>query len=89
MFPLLVVTAVAQFVAYLTTQHQSWLLSGLLILAMGPYTMFVLLEDIATLRKSNATEVEATTKRFCKLHHVRLVLSVAGFGLALVALAEM
>jgi hypothetical protein len=67
----------------------NWAISGLLLMLIGPYTAVVLGEDIETLRKADSTEVEETTKRFCRLHHVRLVLAVAGFGLSLFGLAEL
>jgi Domain of unknown function (DUF1772) len=89
MVPLLFSTSVAHAVAYGTTKDKNWALSGILIMLVGPYTKVVLMEDITTLRKADATEVKETITRFCKLHHVRLVLAMVGLGLSLVGLAEM
>lgn len=61
----------------------------MLLGCIGPYTGIVLGEDIEALRKSNCEEVEETTRRFCRMHHLRLLAAGVGFGLSLVALFEL
>ena len=67
----------------------NFVVSATLLAAIGPYTKIVLGEDIETLRKSNPSQIDETARRFCNLHHVRLVAATIAFGFALVALAEL
>ena len=89
MVPVLVCGTVANITAYVQTSHVNFAYAAGLIALIAPYTSIILGEDIEALRKSNVKEVAATTKRFCQLHHPRLVIAATAFGLALVALAEL
>ena len=89
MVPLLISSTLAHASAFWTTANRNWAISGVIIMLIGPYTAMVLGEDIETLRKAEDSEVAKTAKRFCNLHHFRLVMALAGFGLSLVGLAEM
>lgn len=87
MVPLLAATSLAHFAAYFASRGRSWILSGLLIMSIGPYTGIVLMEDIDALRGSDAAECARTVRRFCNLHHVRTVLAGTAFVLSLRELA--
>ena len=89
MVPLIGCTALANGAAYYATKDRLWVSAGLLTFLIGPYTALVLGEDIEKLRNSSTKEVAETTKRFCLLHHARLGLGLAGFGLALVGLVNL
>lgn len=91
MVSLILTATLAHGGAYYTSvarNRNNWAISGFLLMMIGPYTAIVLGEDIETLRKADSKEVATTARRFCNLHHVRLVLAVAGFGLSLISLAE-
>ena len=78
------------FAAYYYYPSINFVVSSTLLALIGPYTKFVLGEDIETLRKlSNPSQIDETARRFCNLHHVRLVAATIAFGFALVALAEL
>jgi hypothetical protein len=47
------------------------------------------MEDIDHIRKPDSTQIVETTKEFCRLHHFRTILAMAGFGLSLIELANM
>ena len=89
MVPLLASSVLAHGRMFWTTKNQNWAISAALSAAIGVYTGVVLGEDIETLRKSNTAEVAETATRFCNLHHLRLVMAAAGFGLSLVGLADL
>lgn len=89
MIPMLLSSVVSNVVAYKMTSNGKFAWSAAFIGCIGPYTGIVLGEDIESLRDSNCEEVEETTRRFCRLHHFRLVVAGVGFGLSLVALAEL
>eukprot|EP00956_Cyclotella_meneghiniana_P004821 scaffold5975_cov64-Cyclotella_meneghiniana.AAC.9 len=78
MKPLLLSAVVCNAIAYRITKHGNY-----------PYTAIVLGEDIDSLRKASCREVEETTEHFCKMHHLRSVAAGLGFGMSLMALAEM
>eukprot|EP00562_Extubocellulus_spinifer_P006242 CAMPEP_0178516236 /NCGR_PEP_ID=MMETSP0696-20121128/24997_1 /TAXON_ID=265572 /ORGANISM="Extubocellulus spinifer, Strain CCMP396" /LENGTH=198 /DNA_ID=CAMNT_0020146481 /DNA_START=55 /DNA_END=651 /DNA_ORIENTATION=+ len=65
-----------------------WGAAATMIGLIGPYTGFVLMEDIDKLRTSSTEEVEVTTRRFCNLHHPRLGMALVGYGFALFGLAS-
>mmetsp|Transcript_34506 Transcript_34506/g.83516 ORF Transcript_34506/g.83516 Transcript_34506/m.83516 type:complete len:154 (-) Transcript_34506:1946-2407(-) len=88
MIPVLLSGVISNIMAFRLTNHVNFAYTASLIGCIGPYTGIILGEDIEALRKSNDEEVGETARRFCKLHHVRLVAAAAGFGMALVALAE-
>mmetsp|Transcript_26699 Transcript_26699/g.56775 ORF Transcript_26699/g.56775 Transcript_26699/m.56775 type:complete len:154 (-) Transcript_26699:89-550(-) len=89
MIPVLASGVMSNLLAFRLTKHVNFAYTATLIGCIGPYTGIILGEDIEALRNSNALEVEKCTRRFCKLHHLRLVAAAAGFGLSLFALAEM
>lgn len=91
MVPLLVSASIANAVAwYMTDKDNRWAAAGICSFLLGPYTGIVLGEDIQALRKSSSGgAVQATTKRFCLLHHVRLGIVGIGFGLSLFGLTEL
>ena len=88
MVPVLISGVLSNLLAFRLTKHVNFVYTAALIGCIGPYTGIILGEDIDALRKSDAAEVGNTTRRFCNLHHLRLVLATAGFGLSLFALAE-
>ena len=88
MIPVLVSGVLSNLLAFRLTKHVNFAYTAALIGCIGPYTGIILGEDIEALRKSNAAEVGKSTRRFCNLHHVRLVAAAAGFGLSLFALAD-
>jgi hypothetical protein len=89
MVPLLGTTALAQGTAWFLSRDKSWIMSGICLFLVGPYTRLVLGEDIEKLRSSTSEEVQEATKRFCMLHHMRTLMAAAGFGLSLVTLADL
>lgn len=89
MVPLIVVGSLANAAAYKVTSHRNWAWSGLLIFSLAPFTKLLMGEDIETLRHADPSQVATTTIRFCNLHHIRTVLSLAGFGFSLIGLADM
>lgn len=89
MAPILVCGLVSNIAAYLQTDDITFAVAGGLVGANIPYTMFVLGEDIGTLLKANPQDVDKTTRRFCNLHHLRLVSASTGFVLSLLALARL
>jgi hypothetical protein len=88
MVPLIATTTLAHVWAFRMTKHMTWLCGGCLLCAIGPYTACIMGEEIEALRKGDAGEVQAASRRFCALHHVRLGLSALGFGMSLLALAN-
>ena len=89
MVPVLFGGVVSNLMAFRSTGHANFACSAALIGCIGPYTAIVLGEDIDALRESDDVKVGEITKRFCNLHHLRLVAAALGFGLSLLALAEM
>jgi len=89
MVPLLGCASAAHLVAWRASGKASWGWAGLALAAIGPYTGVVLMEDIDALRSSTSVEVKAATERFCRLHHVRLVLAAAAFVTSLLGLADL
>jgi hypothetical protein len=89
MVPLLASSTAAHGLTYTMTKHANWIFAGLLIVAIGPYTHVVLMEDIDHICKPDSTQIVETTKEFCRLHHVRTIMALVGFGLSLFELANM
>ncbi|CAJ1962282.1 unnamed protein product [Cylindrotheca closterium] len=89
MVPVLLAGTISNLTAYYQTKDIKFAITSGLICFVGPYTGIVLGEDIETLRKSDPADVAETTRRFCNLHHVRLVVAATGFGFALTALADL
>ena len=89
MVPLLLSSTLAHGGAFWTTSNRNWAVSGILLMLIGPYTGAVLGEDIETLRQAESSQVAETARRFCNLHHVRLVMAAAGFSLSLLSLASL
>eukprot|EP00543_Licmophora_paradoxa_P002757 CAMPEP_0202444958 /NCGR_PEP_ID=MMETSP1360-20130828/3864_1 /ASSEMBLY_ACC=CAM_ASM_000848 /TAXON_ID=515479 /ORGANISM="Licmophora paradoxa, Strain CCMP2313" /LENGTH=153 /DNA_ID=CAMNT_0049061067 /DNA_START=82 /DNA_END=543 /DNA_ORIENTATION=- len=89
MAPLLLIGAVANVTAYLQTDRLNFVITAGLLVSVGLYTKFVLGEDIEALRQCDASGVGETAQSFCNWHHPRLIMAATGFGLALVALAEL
>ena len=75
--------------AYTQTNDNRFLYTAGFIGFLAPFTVFILGEDIEKLRRCNGEEVESTARRFCFLHHFRLLSAGIGFGLALTALADL
>lgn len=88
MVPLLGTTMLAHLVAWFQTGDLTWLASGGTLVIIGPYTKLVLGEDIEKLRKSSSDEVATTARRFCNLHHIRLVLAVTGYSVSLMGMGN-
>ena len=88
MLPLLLVTAAAHGWAFGATRDQAWLGTGGLVLAIAPYTKFVLGEDIAKLRAATSQDVQQITHSFCFWHHPRLLMALGAFGCSLLTLAK-
>lgn len=88
MMPLLLATTAFQGATWHATRDRQWLASGAVLFAIAPYTFLVLGEDIEKLRTSSDGDVAETARRFCRLHHVRLVMAIAGFGMSLVGLTK-
>ena len=89
MVPLIFSGTLSNLTAYYQTKNVKFAITSGLILFIGPYTGIVLREDIEALRKSDPVNVAETARRFCNLHHVRLVAAATGFGFALMALVEL
>ncbi|CAB9520068.1 expressed unknown protein [Seminavis robusta] len=89
MVPVLLSGAASNTLAYLRTNHVHFAITAGLLGLIGPYTAIILGEDIEALRQSDLKEVGETARSFCNLHHPRLIAAAAGFGLALVALADL
>ena len=79
MVPVLLTGVASNILAFRQTKHVNFAYTAVLLGCIGPYTGVVLGEDIEALRKSSQGEVEETVKRFCNLHHLRLVVAAAGF----------
>lgn len=88
MAPLVVLGSIAHGVAYWNSGDQAWLLSGGLMFSIGPYTQFVLGEDIEGLRNADGKNVGDMTRRFCTLHHVRTVAACIVFASGLCTLSN-
>lgn len=89
MVPVILGGTISNLTAYFQTKNIHFAITSGLICLIGPYTGFVLGEDIEALRKSDPVDVAETARRFCNLHHVRLVAAATGFGFALTALADL
>ena len=89
MVPLLVCGTICNSITYYHTSIQGYLIAAILIGCIGPYTGIVLGEDIDSLRKSNPKEVDFTARRFCNLHHFRLLVAIIAFGYSLHGLSEL
>lgn len=87
--PVLLGGLTSNFWAFRVTGDVNFAYAAGLLGCIGPYTGIVLGEDIEALRGSSGEEVKETAERFCRLHHLRLVASALGFGLSLMALAEL
>ncbi|CAM9827339.1 unnamed protein product [Choristocarpus tenellus] len=88
MVPLILLNGISHLFAYWLSSNYSWLWAGILIFSVGPYTKFVLMEDIDGLRKAEGKDVVKMTKSFCHMHHLRLVAAATGFFISLNALAS-
>lgn len=86
--PLVGATTVSHGLAFVMSSNTNWLISGLSIIAIGPYTAVMLREDIAALRKASTIETRGITAHFYLYHHFRLVLAVVGFGVSLLTLSK-
>ncbi|CAM9976355.1 unnamed protein product [Discosporangium mesarthrocarpum] len=86
MVPVVALCTLTHGVAYWASGDPSWLWSGALLFSIGPYTKLVLGEDIEGLRKAGTKDVAAMTRRFCSMHHLRLVAAAAAFAVSLFAL---
>ena len=75
--------------AFSQTKDKRFIITATCVGFLGPYTGLILGEDIENLRQSQPKEVERTTRRFCNLHHVRLLSAAIGFGVGLTALADL
>ena len=85
MVPNLAFNVLAHIGTYAVTGQSMWILSGCIIASIGPYTAFMMKEDIETLRGTKQktlsdNDVYAFTKSFCRAHHARLVLALFSFG---------
>ena len=89
MLPTLICGVLGNSAAWWMTSDSKFAWAAGLVGSVGVYTGVILGEDIQELRKSNPTQVYETARRFCNLHHVRLVLAGSAFALSLVGLAEL
>lgn len=81
MAPISVCGFLCNIAAYLKTDLINFAVAGGLVGATVPYTIFVLGSDIDCLLTGKSQDVDKTTRRFCNLHHARLVSAAAGFAL--------
>jgi hypothetical protein len=88
MIPLILSSVASSTLAYRFSKHANFAYAALLIGCISPYTRIVMGDDTAALKDSSCEAVGERTERYCKLHHLRLVVAGVGFGLSLVALAE-
>ena len=86
MAPLAATGTAAHVAAAVMSGQRIWAVGGTMLFGLLPYTMLVLGEDIKGLMDANPEEVATRTKRFCRLHHVRLVAAMSAFGVGLYAL---
>ena len=89
MVPLIASNIISHATAYFFTQDPLWIATGAILGLIGPYTTVFLGEDIEKLRCcSSKQEVDSTVKRFCTLHHMRLIMATAGFGMSLFGMGK-
>lgn len=96
MVPSLALNLLTHLSSYAATGEKMWIFTGLVVCAIGPYTAFVMKEDIEILRghvqdntkeKLDDDEIYTFTTSFCKLHHARLVLALIAYGTSLYLIA--
>jgi hypothetical protein len=83
MAPLGVASTIAHALAYRDTGEMKWGIAGALVFSTIAWTLTIMGESIRALRDSKSEGTFETTKKFCFLHHFRLVASAAGFLLVL------
>eukprot|EP00656_Telonema_subtile_P026631 TRINITY_DN28612_c0_g1_i2.p1 TRINITY_DN28612_c0_g1~~TRINITY_DN28612_c0_g1_i2.p1 ORF type:complete len:129 (-),score=25.78 TRINITY_DN28612_c0_g1_i2:419-805(-) len=89
MLPLILTATATHLGAWIASGWDHlWLLTGFLIMSIGPYTGLILAEDIEALRRADTKGVASITRRFCRLHHPRLVPALLGVLINLVHLAQ-
>ena len=86
MVPALLFNLLAHLTTFYVTGNKLWILTGLTLFSIGPYTAFVMNEDIETLRgnkdggpKENDEDIYKFTKSFCRSHHLRLALALIAY----------
>ena len=83
MVPALAANLCVHLGSYAVTGNRLWLLTGAVIVSIGPWTVLVMTEDIETLRgnKQEVTDedVYSFTTSFCRAHHPRLALALFSF----------
>ena len=84
--PLAVAGSAAHVAAATMTGQRIWAVAGTILLGLLPYNKLVLGHAIKGLVNAAPEEVEARTKRLCRLHHLRVVAAAAAFGVGLHAL---
>ena len=94
MVPALLFNLLTHITTYYVTGNKLWILTGCTIFSIGPYTAFVMNEDIETLRgnknganENNDEDVFKFTKSFCKSHHLRLFLALIAYCTSLYLMA--
>jgi hypothetical protein len=88
MVPLIACNIISHATTYFFTKDPLWIATGTIMGMIGPYTAVVLGEDIEKLRSSSAEEVDTTARRFCTLHHARLIMAATGFGMSLFGMGK-
>ena len=85
--PLAIVAFIASAAAWLFGAGAWWLVAGILIGAVVPFTLFVIMPTnqrlLATERDSISAETRVLLERWGRLHAVRTVLSLVATGLML------
>ena len=93
MVPALLFNLLAHMTTYFVTGNKLWILTGCTLFSIGPYTAFVMNEDIETLRgnkdgpKENDEDIYKFTKSFCRSHHLRLALALIAYCASLYLIA--
>lgn len=83
MVPLSALATTSYLATYYLTSNLIWLLPAGATFFVLPYTALVMGEDISSLRDGNEAALASSTKRFCMLHHLRVVVTGAGLAFGL------
>eukprot|EP01129_Flabellula_baltica_P009102 TRINITY_DN3660_c0_g1_i3.p2 TRINITY_DN3660_c0_g1~~TRINITY_DN3660_c0_g1_i3.p2 ORF type:complete len:148 (+),score=24.08 TRINITY_DN3660_c0_g1_i3:567-1010(+) len=88
MVSVLGLTTTTHLAAQYLTEDKTYFMTAALIASIGIYTHFVLGEDIEGLRKADKGNVKEMARRFCLLHHLRLLFAIGGFSGSLYLLVK-
>jgi hypothetical protein len=85
MAPLSLASTFAHAAAYAATEQPKWAIASVLVFSTIVWTVTAMNEAITELRASDSNQVLVSTRRFCAMHHLRLLVSCSAYAMVLFA----